>query len=330
MHRSRAASFALCLTLATASLAIAGPEQWVVYQGGEGVGKGKRIVLMSGDEEYRSEEGLPMLGKILAKRHGFTCTVLFAVNKDTGQIDPNTGDNIPGIEALDQADLLIILTRFRNLPADQMKHVESYLAAGKPVIGLRTATHAFAIRDSKSPYAKWDWQTKAAGFEGGFGRTILGETWISHHGKHGSQSTRGVIASGQQSNPIVRGCDDIWGPTDVYGVRLPLPETCTPIVIGQVLSGMNPTDKPVEGDQNNPMMPVAWTKSYAFGDAKGKSFCTTMGASQDLRSEGLRRLIVNATYWCSDSKTKSPRRRMSRSWASISPLRLDSTSSPRE
>lgn len=297
----------------TASLAIVasgasafGGEQWVTYPGGEGAGKGKSIVLVSGDEEYRSEEGLPMLGKILAKRHGFTCTVLFAVNPKTGEIDPNVGDNIPGIEALDTADLLIILTRFRNLPPQQMQHVESYLAAGKPVIGLRTATHAFAIRDAKSPYRKWDWQSKTPGFEGGFGRTILGETWISHHGDHGSQSTRGVIAAGQEHNPIVRGCDDIWGPTDVYGVRLPLPESCTPIVIGEVLSGMKPTDPPAPGAKNSPRLPVAWTKTYSFGAVKGKAFCTTMGASRDLESEGLRRLIVNASYWAVGMEDKIP------------------------
>jgi hypothetical protein len=53
----------------------------VVYDGFDGPGNGKHVVLVSGDEEYRSEEGLPQLGKILAKRHGFKCTVLFAVDQ---------------------------------------------------------------------------------------------------------------------------------------------------------------------------------------------------------------------------------------------------------
>src|SRR6185436_12387394 len=72
--------------------------QWVVYEGGEGPGKGKHIVLLSGDEEYRSEEGLPMLGKILSVRHGFKCTVLFSQDPATGVIDPNNQKNIPGME----------------------------------------------------------------------------------------------------------------------------------------------------------------------------------------------------------------------------------------
>src|ERR1700720_1854191 len=95
----------------------------VVYEGGEGPGKGKHIVLVSGDEEYRSEEALPQLGKILAKHHGFKCTVLFAIDAKDGTINPNQNDNIPGLEALATADLMIIATRFRNLPDEQMKHI---------------------------------------------------------------------------------------------------------------------------------------------------------------------------------------------------------------
>ena len=91
---------------------------------------------------------------------------------------------------------------------------------------------------------------------------------------------------------------DVWGPTDVYGVRLPLPGDSRPLVLGQVLSGMKPADPPVEGPKNNPMMPVAWTKSYKGKSGKtARVFCTTMGASQDFLSEGFRRLMVNAVYW---------------------------------
>jgi trehalose utilization protein len=275
------------------------PKQWVVYEGGEGPGKGKHIVLVSGDEEYRSEEGLPQLAKILAKHHGFKCTVLFAINPDKeNTIDPEYNKNIPGLEALKTADLMVILTRFRNLPDDQMKWIADYVEAGKPVVGLRTATHAFAL--GSKTYHNYTWDNKEKGWEGGFGRLVLGETWISHHGGHGSQSTLGVIAKDQEENPILRGIKtgDIWGPTDVYGVRLPLPSDCTVLVLGEILSGMKKTDQAVEGKKNDPMMPIAWTKTYQVpGGKQGKSFTTTMGASQDLESEGLRRLLVNACFW---------------------------------
>src|SRR5204863_6817740 len=140
----------------------------------------KHIVLVSGDEEYRSEESLPQLGKILARHHGFKCTVLFAIDPKDGTINPIVTNNIPGLEALKTADLMIIFTRFRDLPDEQMKHIVDYVESGKPIIGLRTATHAFNIKKGKT-YDKFSFNAK----DGGFGRQILGETWISHHGNHG-------------------------------------------------------------------------------------------------------------------------------------------------
>jgi hypothetical protein len=277
--------------------------QWVTYQGGDGPGKGKYIVLVSGDEEYRSEEALPQLAKILAKHHSFTCTVLFAIDPKDGTINPNVNNNIPGLEALDKADLMVIATRFRNLPEAQMKHVADYLAAGKPVVGMRTATHAFNI--GSGPYSKFSWNQK----DGGFGRQVLGETWISHHGDHGSQSTRGMFAPGKDQHPILRGIKNgtIWGPTDVYGVRLPLPGDSQPLVMGQVVQGMKPSDKPAAGKRNDPMMPVAWVKTYESpASKKGRVFTTTMGASQDLANEGVRRMLINACYWALGMEDQIP------------------------
>jgi type 1 glutamine amidotransferase len=272
--------------------------QSVVYQGTDGPGKGKHVVLISGDEEYRSEETLPQLGKILAKHHGFKCTALFAIDPKDGTINPNVS-SIPGLEALKDADLVVLFLRFRNLPDDQMKHLVDYIESGKPIIGLRTATHAFNNPNSKM-FARYHWQGKEKGYEQGFGRQVLGETWISHHGNHGSQSTRGIIAEDAKDHPILRGIKDgdIWGPTDVYGVRLPLPGDSKTLVLGQVLKGMKATDEPVAGKQNEPMMPIAWTRTYHAASGKdARVFTTTMGASQDFESVGLRRLLVNASYW---------------------------------
>ncbi len=277
-------------------------DLWVTYQGNEqaaGIGRGLNIVLISGDEEYRSEEALPQLGKILARRHGFTCRVVFAIDPDSGAIDPDNRRNIPGLEALDDADLMIIATRFRDLPDEQMKHIDDYLRRGKPVIGIRTATHGFAFEASKT-YQRYSWNSSDPGFEQGFGRQILGETWVAHHGHHGRESTRGVIAPDATDHPIARGLQpkSIWGPTDVYRVRLPLPGDSHPVVLGQVLDGMSQDDEPVEGEKNEPLMPVGWTKTYAIDDGpRGRVFATTMGAATDLLAEGTRRMLVNAVYW---------------------------------
>ena len=258
----------------------------------------------SGDEEYRSEEALPQLGKILARHHGFKCTVLFAIDPKDGTINPDVS-NIPGLEALKTADLMVIFTRFRHLPDEQMKHIVDYVESGKPVIGMRTATHAFSI-DRKNKYAKWS-HNAGKDWPGGFGKQVLGETWVNHHGKHGSESTRGILAKDAKDHPILKGIKDgdIWGPTDVYTVRLPLQDDCKTLVLGQVLKGMKPTDEPVEGKKNDPMMPIAWVKTYSPDENKtGAVFTTTMGSSQDMENEGFRRLLVNAVYWAVGLESK--------------------------
>ena len=225
---------------------------------------------------------------------------------DDGTINPTRVDNIPGLETLKTADLMIIFTRFRDLPDEQMKHIVDYIESGKPVIGMRTATHAFQIKNHPT-YARYSFRSKE--WPDGFGRQVLGETWINHHGHHAVESTRGIIAAGHAGSPIVRGIKDgdIFGPTDVYTVRLPLPGDSQPLVLGQVLEGMDPQDKPVAGEKNDPMMPVAWIKTYTGSPGKtGRVFTTTMGASQDLRSEGLRRLLVNASYWALGMEDRIP------------------------
>jgi hypothetical protein len=296
---------------------------WVVYEGGSGPGSGKHVVLISGDEEYRSEEALPQLAKILAAHHGFTCTVLFAVDPDSSIINPVNQNNIPGLELLETADLAIIFTRFRGLPNDQMQQFDDYLKSGRPVLGLRTATHAFMFGE-ENPWAHYGngYAGEQKAWKDGFGRLVLGEKWISHHGAHKHESTRGVVAAGGAGHPITRGirAGDIWGPTDVYGVRLPLPGDSQPIISGEVMTrkgdfdandpfyGMCPDDgPPVEGEKNDPLMPIVWTKTYQLPDGQtGRALTSTIGAAVDLVAEGTRRVLVNGVYWCLGMEEQIP------------------------
>jgi hypothetical protein len=303
------------------------PEQWLTFEGKPNMPK---IVLISGDEEYRSEEALPQLAKILSTTHGFNCTVLFAQDPEQpGIVNPNYVRNIPRLESLKTSDLMIIFTRFRALPDEQMQHIDDYLKSGKPVIGIRTATHAFNFtkNDSTSNWKQYgNYYSGDDEWKDGFGRLVLGENWISHHGKHKHQSTRGVAAPGQEQHPILNGIaqGEIWGSTDVYGVRLPLPDDSQPIVLGQVINrvgeydendplyGMRFTDNEVAGtevekdkegkettiNRNDPMMPVGWIKSYQIpGGQKGKAFTSTIGAATDLLTEGTRRMFINSVFW---------------------------------
>ena len=280
----------------TAAVSANADDQWITFEGKDGPGKGKHIVFVSGDDEYRSEEALPLLAKIMAEHHGFKCTVLFAIDPATGAITPSHQTNIPGLEALEDADLAVFLLRFRNLPDDQMKYIADYTNSGKPIIGMRTSTHAFNIPGDRK-YHEYSFNYNGE-YKKGWGRQVLGETWINHHGHHGRESTGGVPVKGKEGHPILRGCKNIWGDTDVYGVTK-LEGDSDPILLGAVLDGMTPDAKPVEGKKNEPMMPVAWVKSYKGTSGKTSTvFNTTMGAATDLVSEGTRRMLVNSMFWC--------------------------------
>lgn len=251
----------------------------LVFPGADGPGQGKKVVLISGDEEYRSEEALPMLAKILSQHHGFDCTVLFSIDPETGYIDPNNQQNLPGLEALNDADLMIVFTRFRTPSAEQMKPFEAYLNAGKPVIGLRTATHGF-----RGP---WSY----------FGLQILGEKWVAHHGGHKRQGCRGIVVPENAEHPILNGVEDVFAASDVYTVKN-LTDDATILLRGAVTDSLDPASEPIAGPKNDPMMPLAWIREYESpSGTTGQAFCTTMGASVDFVSEDARRLVVNAALY---------------------------------
>jgi hypothetical protein len=284
----------------------AGSEPWLTFAPkAGGPGAGKHIVFVTGEEEYRSEEGMPQLARILA-RMGFRCTVLFAIDPKTGAIDPGVLDNIPGLEALDSADLMVAFTRFRDLPDAQMQHFVDYVESGRPVIGLRTATHALDAK-KHTTFRRWSWRNNE--WDGGFGRQVLGETWVDHHGGHGWQSTLGIVVPEAKDHPILRGIrpGTVWDPSDVYTVRLPQPQSCVPLLLGEVLAGMTADSGPAKPqtddkgntrDLNAPRMPLAWTNTYRGKAGKdARVFATTLGAAQAFTFAGTRRLLVNACFW---------------------------------
>ena len=249
---------------------------------------GKHVVLISGDEEYRSEESMPMLAKILSQKHGFECTVVFSFGPNgAGYIDANNQQGLRGLEALEKADLMIIGTRFRRPSEEQAQYVTNFLNAGKPVIGIRTATHAF------NGGGKFGGKI---GF-GEFGRKVLGEQWVSHHGGHKRQGARGVIEDKYATHPVLKSVTDVFAPSDVYGV-IHLTEEDQILMRGAVTESLDPKSKPIAGPKNDPMQPFVWLHSYTAPNGKtGQSLCTTAGASVDFVSEDLRRLIVNGSYY---------------------------------
>jgi hypothetical protein len=284
-----------------ALLPVRAAETSVSYPAKAGPGKGRHVVFLSGDEEYRSEEGLPMLAKILSQRHGFKTTVLFSLDPD-GTINPKNSKSLSEPAVLDTADAVVMLLRFRAWPDEDMARFDKLLKAGKPIVALRTSTHAFNGFPKGSPWESWNYNN-----QGGFGKRVLGETWLTHWGRHKAEATRGVIEPSQRSHPLLRGVVDIFADTDVYEAYPPADATI--LVRGVVLRGMTPdsapadyrkpraTDKQEQG-VNDPAMPVAWTRLQKNDNGTtNKILTTTMGSATDLESEGLRRLVVNAVYW---------------------------------
>jgi type 1 glutamine amidotransferase len=269
---------------------------WLTYAGGAGPGQGRHVVLIAADQEYRSEQSLPMLAKILSTHHGFDTTVLFGLN-EARKVDPTMPirwqddtvlHDIPGLEHLQSADLVIFFSRLVTLPDEQLQHIYTYLDSGKPIIGLRTANHGFIGFD----YEK-------AGERVRFGEDVLGGSFRSHHGRWHQDSTRGTLVPENREHPVLLGVDDIWGPSDVYRTYPEgeeLPSECVPLVMGQPLTGRAHDDPP-----NNDLMPlpVAWVKTWT-GDTgqTARVFHSTMGSAKDFESAGLRRLLINAAYWC--------------------------------
>jgi len=272
-------------------------EGTITYEPGEGAGQGKHIALVCGDWEYRCEESLPMLAKILAKRHGFRCTVLFSMNPKDGTVDPSVKNNIPGMSVLKSADMMVVFAMDLTLPDEQMKHFVEFLETGKPVFGIRCSLLSFRY-PKNSPYARFDVGN------GGYATELFGESWKGHYGAHGKESTRGLRAGLNEVHPILRGVQDVWGPTDVYRITK-LPPDATVLMYGQVLAGMKPDDPP---NLQKSLMPMVWTREIRRESGTiSRVVMSTIGAAQDMESEDLRRLYVNSIFWAVGLESSIPK-----------------------
>jgi hypothetical protein len=178
-------------------------EQWLACAGGDGPGKGRHIVLIAADQEYRSEHSMPMMAKILSTHHGFDCTVLFAVN-DQGEVDPTMPvypekgkpfkeHHIPGLEHLASADLVIFFPRLLTLPMRERELIVKFIDSGRPIISIRTGNHGF---HAALPY-------KINGKQVRWGEDVLGGTFLGHHGRWHADSTRGIIVPEQKDHPVL-------------------------------------------------------------------------------------------------------------------------------
>jgi hypothetical protein len=307
MNGPRRFAILWALALSGATLHVAGQApvpaspSSLTYPGGQGQGQGKHVVWLTGDEEYRSEEALPMLAKIASQRHGFRSTVLFALDSD-GTINPKNTRSLPDSAALDSADLIVMMLRFRQWPDEHMARFERALHRGVPIVAIRTSTHPFNGFPPDSRWAKWNYNN-----QGGFGREVVGETWVTHWGRHKAEATRGVIEPSQAAHPVLRDVSDLFGETDVYEAYPPADATL--LVRGLVLQTLAPDSPPATHSKrrardkqmqpvNDPPMPVVWTRVHTNETGTtNRVLATTMGSATDFENEGLRRLLINGLFW---------------------------------
>lgn len=263
----------------------------VKYEANPEIAKKKHLVFVASDHEYRGEETLPALARILAKHHGFDCTVLFGLDEN-GEVKAGES-NIPGLESLESADGLVIFTRFQALPDEQMAHIDAYLNRAGPVMGLRTSTHAFRYGDKPSPYAKYDFRSGVEGYENGFGHQVLGQTWVGHYGRNHKQSTRITIIPEKAGHPILKGVKDIH--VQCGGYNAEPADDWDILTMAQPLMSMDFDGEP---DASKPPKASEWTREYrGKGGEKGRVFTSLYGASEDILNPGYRRMLINAAYW---------------------------------
>jgi type 1 glutamine amidotransferase len=256
------------------------------------------VVFVTGDEEYRSEESMPMLAKILHRDYGFNVTVCYALSQE-GIINPNNLENVAGLEAVDSADLLVMFTRFRKLPDAQLEHIVRYAQSGKPVAGFRTATHAF----------RYDRGPRAAMMNEAWPIRVFGQKWITHHGHFGDGHellTEVSLNPEFKDHPILRGVVPFRAYSWLYHVEGGgdrLNGNCQRLLVGKALK----TSHEKELKRFPVQSPVAWTKIAPKNSGEPQRvFFTTLGHPYDFTQEPMRKLAINGLLWALGMEEKIP------------------------
>jgi type 1 glutamine amidotransferase/nicotinamidase-related amidase len=229
--------------------------------------KRQRVIFISAESEYGAAESLPGFAYELKTKYGFYCEILQGSTEKSG---PERHE-IVGMEALDKADLVVVFARRRAFPAQQMKYFRDYLDRGKPLIALRTSSHAFDTR-GKHPNGHVEWRN--------FDPEVLGGNYNGHHGSGPTTSVK--LADGAERHPILEGVQMPFRSIGSLYKASPLTKSTKKLLIGTI-PGKEPE-------------PVAWTNRYR----KSRVFYTSLGHVDDFKNPQFRRMLVNAVFWAMD------------------------------
>lgn len=223
------------------------------------------IAIMVAENEYETSETLPKFAaRCLEKDY----------RVEYLSEDPAAENTIVDIERLTDADLLLVSVRRKTLPTSQLQVVRDFVAAGKPVVGIRTASHAFSLRGKAAPQGLDQWLQ--------FDAEVFGGNYSNHHSNKKASTIASLDAA--KEHPILAG---IAGKTFSQGGSLyktsPLAAGATALLMGQL-----------QEEPDVPPEPVAWTFERAGG---GRSFYTSLGHRTDFENPVFRRLLRQAIDW---------------------------------
>jgi len=230
------------------------------------------VVLLIGEDEYQTDRTLPAFADAELADRGLRLTVIHA--------NPRDLNDFPGLEALDSAEMLLVSVRRRTPPAEQLARIRAFVESGKPVAGIRTASHAFSLRNNQPPpsgHAAWP----------EFDAQVLGGHYVGHHDAPGAGVPRTLVwvVPNETDHPVLAHVpsDEIAVGSSLYKTS-PLSSSATALMMGRV-EGIEPQE------------PVAWTNTHAMG---GRVFYTSLGHIDDFRLPAFRRLLLNGVFWALD------------------------------
>ena len=246
-------------------------------------------VFLIGDREYRSEESMPMLARILKNRHGFDVTLCFSLNED-GVIDPNRPYYFQGIEALADADLMVVYMSWRQPTPGQLGYITDFLMSGGAVVGFRPTVLTFEFpADHPNAALNTEWPHE-----------VLGLRWISHHGS--ANSTDAFLVEDQKHHPVLRGVQPFHARSWLYHSADHLHANAQPLMYGRAVRGAQPG-----GEHFSDPQPVAWMHQREPAYGAGRSFFITLGNPEDFAEESMRRLSLQGMFWALGREDEIPR-----------------------
>jgi nicotinamidase-related amidase len=218
-----------------------------------------RLTIVASEPEYGTAESLTEFRHEL--QQDFQVSMVYG--------DATDGSLLPGLDVLKSADLLLLSTRRRTPPPAQLQLVRDFIAAGKPVVGIRTASHPFHLRNQPAPAGRADWSD--------FDLQVNGGHYTNHYGA-GPETTITLAAGVTSEHPLLQHVDTtrLRGKGSLYLVS-PLAPSTQPILIGSI------PDQPAE--------PIAWLNRRADG---GRTFYTSLGHTGDFAQPDFRKLLRNA------------------------------------